>query len=63
ALSFGALQPGAIGVAAPITTSEWATASIGIVQLGVELADESLPQAVLAAAGEATRRLSGDRAA
>src|SRR2546423_2164323 len=47
ALSFGALQPGAIGVAAPITTSEWATASIGIVQLGVELADELLPQAAL----------------
>jgi DNA-binding IclR family transcriptional regulator len=60
ALSIGALQPGAIGVAAPITTSDWATASIGIVQLGVELADESLPRAVMAAAAEATRRLSGD---
>ncbi|NUR60346.1 MAG: helix-turn-helix domain-containing protein [Catenulispora sp.] len=60
ALSIGALQTGAIGVAAPIATSDWATASIGIVQLGVELADESLPEAVMAAAAEATRRLSGD---
>lgn len=60
ALSIGALQAGAIGVAAPIATSDWATASIGIVQLGVELADESLPQVVMAAAAEATRRLSGD---
>lgn len=60
ALSVGALQTGAIGVAAPIATSDWATASIGIVQLGVELGDESLPQAVMAAAAEATRRLSGD---
>lgn len=60
ALSIGALQTGAIGVAAPIATSEWATASIGVVQLGVELADESLPEAVMAAAADATRRLSGD---
>ena len=60
ALSIGALQAGAIGVAAPVTTSDWATASIGVVQLGVELGDESLPQAVMAAAAEATRRLSGD---
>ena len=62
ALSVGALQAGAIGVAAPITASDWATASIGIVQLGVELSDESLPQAVMAAAADATRRLSGERA-
>lgn len=61
ALSIGALQAGAIGVATPIATSDWATASIGIVQLGVELGDESLPRAVMAAAAEATRRLSGDR--
>ena len=61
ALTVGALQPGAIGVAAPIATSDWATASIGVVQLGVELADESLPRAVMAAAAEATRRLSGER--
>ena len=60
ALTIGALQTGAIGVAAPIATSDWATASIGVVQLGVELADASLPQAVMAAAAEATRRLSGD---
>jgi DNA-binding IclR family transcriptional regulator len=63
ALSVGALQPGAIGVAAPIGASDWATASIGIVQLGVELADESLPQTVMAAAADATRRLSGDHVA
>lgn len=60
ALSIGALQTGAIGVASPIATSDWATASIGVVQLGVELADASLPEAVMVAAAEATRRLSGD---
>lgn len=63
ALSVGALQPGAIGVAAPIATSDWATASIGVVQLGVELDGEALPQAVIAAAAEATRRLAGERPA
>lgn len=34
AASIGALQAGAAGVAAPITTSDWATANIGIVRLG-----------------------------
>lgn len=59
ALSVGALQPGAIGVAAPIATSDWATASIGVVQLGVELGDPAVPGLVVSAAAEATRRLSG----
>jgi DNA-binding IclR family transcriptional regulator len=61
ALSIGALQAGAIGIAAPIANSDWATASIGIVQLGVALADPSIPEVVMSVAAEATRRLSGDR--
>jgi len=61
ALSIGALHAGAIGIAAPIANSDWATASIGIVQLGVALADPSIPEVVMSAAAEATRRLSGDR--
>jgi DNA-binding IclR family transcriptional regulator len=59
ALSVGALQPGAVGVAAPIRTSDWATASIGVVQLGVEVSDPGIPDLVVAAADEAARRLSG----
>ncbi|HZU57158.1 MAG TPA: helix-turn-helix domain-containing protein [Actinocrinis sp.] len=60
ALSVGALQTGAIGVAAPIAASDWATASIGVVQLGVALADPAVPELVMAAAAEAARRLSGE---
>jgi DNA-binding IclR family transcriptional regulator len=60
ALSAGALQNGAIGVAAPIRTSDWATASIGVVQLGVEVSDPGIPELVTAAATEAARRLAGD---
>ena len=60
ALSIGALQPGAIGVAAPIRTSEWATASVGVVQLGTGVSDSTVPELVIAAATEAARRLTGD---
>lgn len=60
ALSVGALQAGAIGVAAPIANSDWATASIGVVQLGTALADPAVPDLVMSAAAEATRRLSGE---
>lgn len=60
ALTAGALQNGAIGVAAPIRTSDWATASIGVVQLGVEVSDTHIPELVTAAAADAARRLSGD---
>ncbi|MET8850818.1 helix-turn-helix domain-containing protein [Amycolatopsis sp. NPDC004625] len=60
ALTAGALQNGAIGIAAPIKSSDWATASIGVVQLGVEVADPHLPELVTEAAAEAARRLSGD---
>jgi DNA-binding IclR family transcriptional regulator len=60
ALSVGALQPGAVGVAAPITTSDWATASIGVVQLGTDVTDEAVPDFVMRAAAEAARRLTGD---
>ncbi|HEY6795085.1 MAG TPA: helix-turn-helix domain-containing protein [Kineosporiaceae bacterium] len=59
ALSTGALQAGALGVASPIRTSEWSTASIGIVQLGAELSDPAIPTAVMTAAGDAAHRLSG----
>ncbi|MCP2243999.1 IclR family transcriptional regulator [Lentzea aerocolonigenes] len=60
ALTTGALQSGAIGVAAPIRSSDWATASIGVVQLGVEVSDSRIPELVTAAAAEAAARLSGD---
>jgi DNA-binding IclR family transcriptional regulator len=63
ALSVGVLQPGALGVAAPIKTSDWASATLGIVQLGTKLSDPEIPDFVIAAATEATRRLSGDYAA
>jgi len=63
ALTVGALQPGALGVAAPIRTSDWASASIGIVQLGTKVSDPGIPDFVLAAADEAARRLSGEHAA
>lgn len=59
ALSIGALTPGALGVAAPIRTSDWATASIGIVMLGGQLDDPGLPAVVMAAAQEAAARLQG----
>ncbi|HEX6519349.1 MAG TPA: hypothetical protein VF070_04940, partial [Streptosporangiaceae bacterium] len=45
--------------AAPISVSDWATASIGVVQLGVKVASEAVPAAVMAAAAEAAARLSG----
>ncbi len=60
ALTVGALQPGALGVAAPIRTSEWASASIGIVQLGTKVSAPEVPDLVMTAATEAARRLSGD---
>jgi DNA-binding IclR family transcriptional regulator len=63
ALTVGALQAGAIGVAAPVRTSDWATASIGVVQLGAQVSDPSIPAVVLSAAEEAARRLSGDYSA
>lgn len=59
ALSIGALTAGAVGVAAPIRTSDWATASIGVVQLGTTLSRPDIPDLVLAAAATAARRLSG----
>jgi DNA-binding IclR family transcriptional regulator len=62
ALSVGALQPGAVGVAAAIQTSDWATASIGVVQLGVRISDPNVPDLVMAAADDAARRLIGDHA-
>jgi DNA-binding IclR family transcriptional regulator len=60
ALTVGVLQPGALGVAAPISTSDWASASIGVVQLGTEVSDPGVPGLVVSAATEAARRLSGD---
>lgn len=49
----------ALGVAAPIRTSEWATASLGLVRLGTDLSDESIPVAVMKATEDAAQRLSG----
>lgn len=62
ALSVGALQPGAVGVAAPVRTSDWATASIGVVQLGARVSDPAVPELVMAAADDAARRLAGENA-
>lgn len=59
AVTIGALQEGAVGVAAPIRVSDWATASLGVVQLGAKVASEAVPAAVMAAAAEAATRLSG----
>ncbi len=60
ALTTGALQSGAVGIAAPIKTSDWATASIGVVQLGVDVSDPRIPELVTSAAAEAAQRLSGE---
>jgi DNA-binding IclR family transcriptional regulator len=59
AVTIGAIQEGAVGVAAPIRVSDWATASLGVVQLGVKVASEAVPVAVMEAAAEAAARLSG----
>jgi DNA-binding IclR family transcriptional regulator len=65
AVSIGALQAGAVGVAAPIVTSDWSTASIGIVALGDKESDitAAVPDAVMASAAEAAKRLLGDYSA
>ena len=65
AVSIGALQAGAFGVAAPIVTSDWSTASIGIVALGDKESDiaEGVPTAVMTASAEAAKRLLGDYSA
>lgn len=60
ALSVGALQSGAVGVAAPIRTSDWATASIGVVQVGTEVSDPAILDSVTAAADLITRNLLGE---
>jgi DNA-binding IclR family transcriptional regulator len=57
AVTVGALQTGAVGIAAPILVSDRATASVGVVQLGVEV-DDALVPAVMNAAAEAAARLS-----
>ncbi len=57
AATVGALQPGAVGIAAPIRVSEWASASIGVVHLGVQI-DEALVPLVMNAATEAATRLA-----
>jgi DNA-binding IclR family transcriptional regulator len=62
AVTVGAIQPGAVGVAAPIRLSDWATASVGVVRLGVEIDDQvsaAVAPAVMNAADEAIARLSG----
>jgi DNA-binding IclR family transcriptional regulator len=59
AVSIGALQKGAVGVAAPIQVSDWCTASIGIVHLGDRLKDASIPARVQEAAHQAASSLTG----
>ncbi len=59
AVTIGALQEGNVGIAAPVRLSDWATASIGVVQLGVRVSNELIPAAVMEAAAEAGARLSG----
>jgi DNA-binding IclR family transcriptional regulator len=63
AVTIGALQEGAVGVAAPVHLSDWAAASIGIVQLGLKVSNERIPAAVMRAAAEAGARLSGSAGA
>ena len=58
AVSVGALQEGAVGVAAPIQVSGWTTASLGVVRLGVSVPDADVPEAVMAAAAEVAAQLS-----
>jgi DNA-binding IclR family transcriptional regulator len=59
AVSIGSLQEGAVGVAAPIRVSDWSTASLGVVQLGLKLVDERIRFMVTEAAKEAATRLVG----
>ncbi len=59
AVSIGALQKGAVGVAAPIKVSDWCTASIGVVHVGDRVKDASIPDLVQTAARDAAARLSG----
>jgi DNA-binding IclR family transcriptional regulator len=61
AVSIGKFQEGAVGVAAPIQVSDWATASLGVVQLGASVSGADVPDAVMAAAAEAAKLLSADQ--
>jgi DNA-binding IclR family transcriptional regulator len=59
AVSVGSIQEGAVGIAAPIQVSDWSTASLGVVQLGLKLIDEQVPRMVTEAARTAATRLVG----
>jgi DNA-binding IclR family transcriptional regulator len=59
AVSIGALQPGAVGIAAPIRVSDWCSAAIGVVHVGDRVKDAGIPAIVMGAAQEAASRLSG----
>lgn len=59
AVSIGALQKGAVGIAAPIQVSDWCTASIGVVHVGDSIKDPAIPDLVREAAREAAARLTG----
>ncbi|MCC9705899.1 helix-turn-helix domain-containing protein [Streptomyces sp. MNU76] len=59
AVSVGSIQEGAIGIAAPIRVSDWSTASLGVVQLGLKLVDDRIPHLVTEAAGSAATQLVG----
>lgn len=59
AISVGALQEGAVGVAAPIRVSDWPTASLGIVRIGANAPDPAVGDLVTSAAAQAAQRLTG----
>jgi DNA-binding IclR family transcriptional regulator len=59
AISVGALQEGAVGVAAPIRVSDWPTASLGIVRIGANAPDPTVADLVTSAAAQAAQRLTG----
>jgi DNA-binding IclR family transcriptional regulator len=58
AVTVGELQPGAVGVAAPILVSDWCTASIGVVHLGTRVRNDDIPRRVVAVAGDVAAQLS-----
>lgn len=59
AVSIGALQKGAAGIAAPIQVSDWCSAAIGVVFMADRVKDPAIPAMVMDVAQEAGSRLSG----
>lgn len=59
AVSIGALQKGAAGIAAPIQVSGWSSAAIGVVFMADRVKEPGLPTIVMGVAQEVASRLSG----